>query len=145
MAKQLSDKQQALVREYLIDSNMTAAAIRAGYSARSANSNINRIFKPIVLDEVKRKQAELARKSDVKAEEIIHELRVIAGLEQANMVDNGLKFTGSDKIKALELLGKSLAMFTDNLNTNDQQQLAKLDQAQADEALRIANIRLKQG
>ena len=34
----LTDKQQAFVREYLVDLNATQAAIRAGYSAKTAAS-----------------------------------------------------------------------------------------------------------
>jgi phage terminase small subunit len=33
----LTDKQEMLCREYIIDLNATQAAIRAGYSAKTAN------------------------------------------------------------------------------------------------------------
>ena len=40
----LTDKQQAFVNEYLIDMNGTQAAIRAGYSPRTANEQASRLL-----------------------------------------------------------------------------------------------------
>lgn len=40
----LTDKQQMFCREYLIDLNATQAAIRAGYSARTANEQGARLL-----------------------------------------------------------------------------------------------------
>ena len=37
MAKKLTEKQKRFVEEYLIDLNATQAAIRAGYSPKTAN------------------------------------------------------------------------------------------------------------
>ena len=37
MPRKLTDKQAAFVQEYLVDLNATQAAIRAGYSAKSAS------------------------------------------------------------------------------------------------------------
>ena len=39
----LTDKQEAFVREYLIDCNGTRAAIRAGYSRKTANEQAVRL------------------------------------------------------------------------------------------------------
>ncbi len=38
MAKELTDKEQAFVREYLVDKNAKAAAIRAGYAETTADT-----------------------------------------------------------------------------------------------------------
>jgi phage terminase small subunit len=46
---ELTAKQQAFVREYLVDNNATQAAIRAGYSARTANREGSRLLsKPVI-------------------------------------------------------------------------------------------------
>lgn len=44
-AKGLTDKQKRFVREWMIDMNGTRAAIRAGYSEKSAAQTANRLMK----------------------------------------------------------------------------------------------------
>lgn len=44
-AKELTDKQRRFVREWMIDMNGTRAAIRAGYSEKSAAQTANRLMK----------------------------------------------------------------------------------------------------
>ncbi|MEF2146661.1 MAG: terminase small subunit [Desulfovibrionaceae bacterium] len=62
MAGKLTPKQAAFVAEYLIDLNATQAAIRAGYSARTAGSQGERLLKKveiqIALAEAQQKRAE---------------------------------------------------------------------------------------
>ena len=43
--KQLSEKQRRFVREWLVDMNGTRAAVRAGYSERSAANTASRLMK----------------------------------------------------------------------------------------------------
>lgn len=59
MAKtaKLTEKQQRFVEEYLIDLNATQAAIRAGYSAKTADQQGSRM-----LANVKVQQAIMAKK-----------------------------------------------------------------------------------
>lgn len=40
----LTDKQDMFCREYLIDLNATQAAIRAGYSAKTANRTVSETY-----------------------------------------------------------------------------------------------------
>ena len=47
MSQQLNEKQLAFVREYAIDSNATQAAIRAGYSEKTAYSQGSRLLKNV--------------------------------------------------------------------------------------------------
>lgn len=81
----LRPKQQRFIDEYLIDGNATQAAIRAGYSAKSAHlighENIN---KPKIAEELARRQAELAAGHGVTADLIVAEL---AKLGFSNMQD----------------------------------------------------------
>lgn len=49
--KQLTDKQKRFVREWLVDMNGTRAALRAGYSEKSAAQTASRLMKdPAVQD-----------------------------------------------------------------------------------------------
>jgi len=72
---QLTQKQQRFVEEYLIDLNVTQAAIRAGYSANSARQQAHDLLtKPDIeaaMAELRREQSERCR---VKADDVIAEL-----------------------------------------------------------------------
>lgn len=63
---ELSPKRRAFAREYIIDSNGTAAAIRAGYSERTATSQASQLLDmPCVKAEVALLQADAAAAQDV--------------------------------------------------------------------------------
>jgi phage terminase small subunit len=78
-SKPLTDKQQRFVLEYLKDSNATQAAIRAGYSARTADRiGAELLGKTWVAAAIAAKQARLASKLEVSAERVIAEFARIA-------------------------------------------------------------------
>lgn len=61
----LTPKQEAFVNEYLIDFNATQAAIRAGYSARTARSQGHRLLTNVdIIEEVKLRVADKAMTAD---------------------------------------------------------------------------------
>jgi hypothetical protein len=63
---ELTNKQAACCREYVIDCNATAAAKRAGYAENSANETAAKMMKlPHVAEEIQRMQADLARSANV--------------------------------------------------------------------------------
>lgn len=107
----LTARQSAFVREYPIDMVGAAAAVRAGYSPRSAKVTASRLLAhpevKVALGEAMAKQAAAA---DVKAADVVARLRGIG------MSDPGVTWTGSDVIKALELLGKYLGMWTEKVD-----------------------------
>lgn len=81
----LRPKQQRFVDEYLIDLNATQAAIRAGYSAKTAGAmGSENLTKPEIAAAIAEKQAAIAAKSGITAERIVAEL---AKLGFANMAD----------------------------------------------------------
>jgi phage terminase small subunit len=88
MAAKLTPKQQRFVDEYLIDLNATQAAIRAGYSVRSAESQGSRLSKNrkvrACIDE---RMAELSRRTGVNQERIMRELARIAFLDPTKLAD----------------------------------------------------------
>lgn len=78
-AKTLTPKQQRFVDEYLVDMNGTQAAIRSGYSVKTAGSQANWLLKnPNVAREVEKRLARVAEKLEVTKEMIVDELRKIA-------------------------------------------------------------------
>lgn len=75
MAK-LTPKLRRFVDEYLIDLNATQAAIRAGYSKRSASSiGEENLRKPEVRALVDARQAKRAERVEVKADDVLRELQ----------------------------------------------------------------------
>lgn len=81
----LTPKQARFVAEYLVDLNATQAAIRAGYSAKTAEQQGSRLLRNVqVRKEVDRRQGKLAERYEVTQERIIAEL---AKLGFANMQD----------------------------------------------------------
>lgn len=74
----LTDKQERFCQEYLIDLNATQAAIRAGYSENSAKEiGCENLTKPNVQARVAELQADLAKRTQVKQEEVVAELKKI--------------------------------------------------------------------
>jgi phage terminase small subunit len=84
----LTPRQQAFVREYLLDLNATQAAIRAGYSARSAEVNGNRLLRNAqvrrAVDEAIQKRAE---RLQVKADDVLEGLRRLAFFDPADFYE----------------------------------------------------------
>lgn len=75
----LTDKQQRFVAEYLLDLNATQAAIRAGYSEKTAYSQGQRLLKNVEIARlVEKAQSKTADKLEVTKDMIVDELRKIA-------------------------------------------------------------------
>lgn len=147
----LNPKQQRFVEEYLIDLNATQAAIRAGYSEKTAYSQGHDLLKkPEIQDAISKGVDNLSKKTEITAERILSQLAniafgdvrkifdadgnlkrpediddetaaSIAGIEFSTVsrgegaVDHVAKIKQSDKIRALELLGKYHSLFTDKV------------------------------
>lgn len=136
----MTDKQRIFCEEYLIDLNATQAAIRAGYSEKTAYSTGNENLKKPELQEYIQKM--LDEKEDTliaKQDEVLKTLTRIMRREELESVvvtckkhksyydDNGKKVVDdteepitvpiptkvSDANKAAEMLGKYYTLFTD--------------------------------
>lgn len=85
MAKELTKKQELFVAEYLTDLNATRAAIAAGYSPKTAESQACQLLKnPKVSQHIERKQGKRLEKLEINAEKVLRELALMGF---ANMLD----------------------------------------------------------
>ena len=74
----MTPKQQRFVDEYLIDLNATQAAVRAGYSAKTAHSvGHENLSKPEIASAIAERRAIIANKLEVTQERIVAELAKI--------------------------------------------------------------------
>lgn len=105
----LTAKQQRFVEEYMVDLNATQAAIRAGYSEKTAHAiGQENLRKPTIAEEVKKRQEKLGEKAEITAEWVLMEL-----VENHKMAREIGEIPASNK--ALELIGKHKGMFKDKL------------------------------
>ena len=89
MKKKLSDKQRSFVSEYCIDKNATQACVRAGYSAKTANTVGPRLLVNVGIRElINQKLTELEEKAGLTAERVMLEVKSIA---TSNLMD-GMEF-----------------------------------------------------
>lgn len=96
MNKKLTPKQDLFCQEYLKDFNATKAAIRAGYSEKSAYSTAHEILKkPEIKEKIEAYSRQLFSQIGVNTERILGELVAIAFSEETQP---------QVKIKALEIL-----------------------------------------
>jgi len=102
------------VQEYLVDLNATAAAKRAGYNEKTAYSMGQRLLKKVEIQGVMQQAVEeRQRRTEVTQDQVVDELKAVAFAQASDERDSALKYAG--KLKALELLGRHLGMFTDRV------------------------------
>lgn len=139
----ISPKQFRFVAEYLVDQNGTQAAIRAGYSPRTANEQASDLLaKPSIRAEVDKRLNEIMERSIASRERILQETTRLALSDPKELVDeNGrirrlreipddlrvciksikrskdgaFEVTFRDKEKGLELMGKYHKLWTDRV------------------------------
>lgn len=111
----------------------------AGYEAKTQGSKaacVSRLLKrPEIKERIKEITAELMLVHGVTEDRILANLADIA-FNKGN--------AKADRNRALELLGKSKAMFTDNINQTDTQRQRELDEKEQEECEEIAKIRLRE-
>lgn len=125
----LTAKQRRFVQEYLIDLNATQAAIRAGYSKKSAHSiGPENLEKPEIKQAIDERLKQIDEEKTADAKEIREFwTRVMRGEEkdtvlrydnEGHQVETEINVSMKDRIRASELMGKSFAMFTDKIDSN---------------------------
>ncbi|MBK8006770.1 MAG: terminase small subunit [Gemmatimonadetes bacterium] len=126
-ADTLSGKQQRFVEEYLIDRNGTQAAIRAGYSPRSAEDMAKQNLRtPKVAAAIAAASAQVTAKAEVTVDLVLREL-------VQNVTDARRHGDFAASNRACELLGKHLSMFVDRLEHRFTRDLDKLTDAELEQ------------
>lgn len=129
----LTEKQKRFCDEYLIDLNATQAAIRAGYSERSARQIAERnMTKDDIQKYIKERMSEKEKQLIADQDEVLKYLTsvlrgestaqeiVIEGTGDGCSEAKTMEKAPSEKerLKAAELLGKRYALFTDKVETD---------------------------
>ena len=101
----LTDKQLRFCQEYLVDLNATQAAVRAEYSEKTANEQGARLLANVsVQGQIQTLMDQRSKKTAITAEYVLNGIRAVA---------DGKTTSDRDRLKALELLGKNLVLFTE--------------------------------
>ena len=105
----LTPKQQRFVEEYLIDLNATQAAIRSGYSEKTAKEiGSENLTKPNIAKAIEEAQESLSNKTQLTVDMVVQGL-----LNEAKDLSEGS--TQSARVSAWAHLGKHLGMFKDKI------------------------------
>jgi phage terminase small subunit len=107
----LSEKEARFAHSYVFDKpSVTAAAIKAGYSKKTAHSIGSRLLKRVkVAAEVERLRKGRELRTQLSADWVITNLMTEA-------VDRSEAASQASRVRANELLGKHLGMFREKLN-----------------------------
>lgn len=86
---ELTPRQEAFVKEYLVDRNGTQAAIRAGYSAKTARSQAERLLTNVAIRRaVDAGMSDLAARVGLTAERVMRERMRIAFFDPRKLLDS---------------------------------------------------------
>lgn len=84
----MTKKQKRFIEEYLIDLNATQAAIRAGYSPKTAKDiGCENLAKPNISDAIDKAMAERSRRTGINQDRILLELARIGLAKITDVVD----------------------------------------------------------
>lgn len=149
----LTDKQETFCQEYLKDLNATQAATRAGYSEKTANEQGARLLANVsVAARVKELMALREKRTQITADKVLQDIeeikiRCMQGepvLDKEGMPTGEWKFEAHAALKACELQGKHLKLFTDKVEqTSDVNITAEIKIDATDLSERISQIKGK--
>ena len=127
---QLTEKQKRFCEEYLIDLNATQSYLRAGYKAKSneiARVESHKLLtKPNIQQYIEELRAEQSKRTEITADKVLEELGSVA-------FNRNIECIGRDKVKALELIGQHLGMFTEKVSITKEEEIPRLLNALKDE------------
>lgn len=135
MVKELSAKQSAFVDEYLVDLNATQAAIRAGYSEKTAGAmGGENLQKPEIQQALTEKMRIRSDRVEIKADYVLATIQTtVERCRQAEPVrdkdgkETGeYKFDATNTLKGCELLGRHLGLFKDRVEVSQVKNLGEL-------------------
>lgn len=137
MAK-LTKKQELFVKEYLIDLNATQAAIRAGYSKKTATViGAENLTKPDISAAIQEAMDKRAKKIEINADYVLNTIvntiercqqeiePIYEGTGENRVFTGEFRFDSGAVLKGAELLGKHLKLFTDKMEITGELSLAE--------------------
>lgn len=123
----MTNKQKRFCEEYLVDLNATQAALRTGYSEKTAASIASEnLQKPEILGYIAKLRVEQSKRTGITADKVLEELSKVAFFPAEEC-----ELKASDKLRALELIGKHIGMFKSD-DAADAPALEKLDKILAE-------------
>ena len=117
---EVTEKQKVFADEYLIDLNATRAykvaypTVKNDDTAAAAATRMLRNVK--VAEYIQERMQERQKRTEITQDRVLNELAAMAFADVAEAVEIRLK--PSDKLKALELLGRHLGMFRDRVEVS---------------------------
>ena len=98
----LSPKMRAFIDEYMVSMNASEAVLKAGYKTKNPNRIAAELIQhPLVSVEIEKRLADKQHKTELRADYLVNKLiEIIDGDEKT-----------SDQLKAIELAGKTLALW----------------------------------
>lgn len=129
----MTPKQERFCQEYLVDLNGTQAAIRAGYSEKTAGQQGERLLRNVeIAATIRAVMDERAERTKITSDYVLSSLQEVAercmqrspvmvgnGKERQQAIDEEgrhvWEFNAMGANKSLELLGKHLALFTERV------------------------------
>lgn len=117
----LTDKQERFCQEYLKDLNASAAARRAGYSGKNSDAIGSELLgKTGVSERVKELMDKRSKRIELSADKVLSDIEEIRErcMQKEPVLDaegeptGEWKFESRSALKACELLGQHLALFT---------------------------------
>ena len=142
--KTLSPKQQRFVEEYLVDLNATQAAVRAGYSKKTARAIASEnLAKPNIQEAVAKAKQERSEATKVDAawvlnqavelhQRVMQEIKPVRNPKSGKQVYDGdgnalFTFNAAAANRSLEIIGKhvEVAAFKDRVEVSGGQSMAE--------------------
>lgn len=138
----MTPRQEKFCVEYLIDLNATQAAIRAGYSRRTADRIANQNLRKLeIQSRIKKMRDEYYDKTIMSAKEVEYllskagrgelkeEVVVVEGVGDGFSESKIIKkrLSAKDRIKALELMGKRHRLFEDQNSKTGEEEVQIID------------------
>ena len=144
----LTEKQKRFCDYYIETGNATEAAIRAGYSQKTARFiGAENLTKPNIKKYIDDRLREIEDKRIAKAEEVLKYLTSVMrgeeteevvvvegtgeGASEARIIEK--QVSARDRIKAAELLGKRYSLFTDRIDVGGTVGVTIIDDISCDE------------
>ena len=152
----LTPKEQAFIKLWPVTMCQVESARRAGYKAPEQMGK-QLMWKPEIRDAIRQALEKRLKKYEAEADQVIQDLADIAHLDKSQIfqikdgrlivtdtnllpervrrciskvsqTQHGIRIEFDDRVKALELLGRHLALFTDNLNVSGQPKDRPIDE-----------------